>query len=206
MAFFAFWFSRYNVARETFFAIERFMKKHFVAIAIFITWCGIPMLSQAAPKPPPRSTAPASTRAAEINYGRHLETLSSGLDKSLANLYVAWERAIENRKAVEKLGSNLPIDKSRLQTLANVQSAVRAQLRQMNAMPTPPLAFRRVSRDLEPARQDVSRSIALIDIWRAAPSDMMEHRMERLLRRGSSNFDDAFIEAKTIAARLGKKP
>ena len=187
------------------------MKKLFVVIAIFAISASETLFAQAAPKPPVRAAnkapsrpaAIASTRAAEIVYTGKLETLFSGLDASLAKLYVAWEKTTDNHKAVAKLGA-MPIDAALIESLARAENEVRLQLRQMDAMPNPPLAFRRVSRDLETARQDVSRSIAIIDIWRSAPSDMMEKRAERLLRRGSSKLDDTIIDAKMIAARLAK--
>lgn len=152
-------------------------------------------------KMPARPAAPASTRAAEISYAKKLETIFGAMDLSLAKLYVAWEKATDNRKAVANLGAML-VDAALVQTLARAENEVRLQLRQIDALPLSPLAFRRVSRDLETARQDISRSIAIIDIWRVAPSDMMEKRAERLLRRGSSKLDDAVIDVKTIAARL----
>ena len=187
------------------------MKKLFVVIAIFAIPGSATLRVQAAPRLPVRSTnkapsrpAPvASTRGAEIAYSRKLETIFGAMDLSLAKLYIAWEKATDNRKAVAKLGA-MPMDAALIESLARAENEVRLQLRQMDALPNSPLAFRRVSRDLEAARQDVSRSIAIIDIWRAAPSDMMEKRAERLLRRGSSKLDDAVIDAKTIAARLAK--
>ena len=192
------------------------MKRSFTTIAIIATFGIASLPSQAAPKiaapklpvrattkAPPSPAAPASTRGAEIAYAKKLETLFSAMDLSLAKLYVAWEKATDNRKAVAKLGA-MPVDATLIQNLARAENEVRLQLRQIDALPLSPLAFRRVSRDLETARQDISRSIAIIDIWRATPSDMMEKRAERLLRRGSSKLDDTIIDAKTIAARLAK--
>ncbi len=192
------------------------MKRSFTAIAIIAILGSASFSSQAAPKAPapklpvratakapPRPAPAASTRSAEISYAKKLETIFDAMDLSLAKLYVAWEKATDNRKAAARLGA-MPVDAALIETLTRAENEVRLQLRQINALPSAPLAFRRVSRDLETARQDISRSIAIIDIWRAAPSDMMEKRAERLLRRGSSKLDETIIDVKTIASRLAK--
>jgi hypothetical protein len=194
--------------RLQFFLNGKRMIKPFCTFLIFIAAFGAAANAVAAPVkvvvPTWTRSATASTRAAEIAYARRLETLANGFDKTLAAFYVAWEKATENRKAIGKLGSTLTLDKELAEALILAGNGLRVQLRGLDGVPSPPLAFRRVSRSLEPARQDVSRSLRLIEIWRATPSEMLEKRAERLLRRGSAGLDDALVETKTIAARLGK--